>query len=755
MEVTHRLRRALRAALLTLSYLALALLLCMTGALVLFLSRPEILINTENLARFTPQIHGLLDPVVKLRWEQPSLSLSDLSFTQKKLTLKAQRLCFHSEPTQGCAENFSITAVVDFASWPPKLHKIPEFHAQNGVLTIASQPTASGGKASSPGTTPATNVDWLSDLTWGEVDLTFTQITIPELGFKASASLKHRPEKPAEIRVKSDDFELSSLLDISPLNTTHPLLNFKVTLTGSVSSRLLGLSPHLDRLSTQNCKLALAPSLPPLLPDFEARNLPGTWLRVDCPVSTSTIKTKIRNFPALGFQKSARLHLRADLHFRESDGPLPDFSKNTRAYLQAELLPFSVTSKHPENPGALAHSHGSVSAEIDGIPTQGASQWKGTAHTELSVELESFERLVTLLENSNAEIPAPFRVLRGKINATLQSDTRLGETPIFPVKLEADLRSETQKAKILATARLTPDSLDADVLLKELTLQLPRLRLEENVQYLSDDRFENPTQRAQRDTVATARTSLKKSQDTKFKYRVRIRTPPDHPATLLTNLSSKGGGSPGNLPVPVSLDLAITDDQPTQGSLKIAAFPIEIFKRRARVERMNITFEKEPTIDGSLKVEYADYTLRVLLLNELDRPTVKLISDPPLPEDELYSVLLFGVPPEDLDEEQGESVGGVQAAIADRAINLASLYLLASTPIQSVGYDAHLGVFTAKLKLGPGTSLNLASATRETAAKVGIRKRLGRYWTIVTELHGSRLEEGSNVTTFLEWRHRY
>jgi hypothetical protein len=81
-----------------------------------------------------------------------------------------------------------------------------------------------------------------------------------------------------------------------------------------------------------------------------------------------------------------------------------------------------------------------------------------------------------------------------------------------------------------------------------------------------------------------------------------------------------------------------------------------------------------------------------------------------------------------------------------------SLYALASTPVQSVSYDPTTRVVSAKVRLGEGVSLNVGKGRDVTT--VGIRKRLGGFWTITTDV--TRSTDGANIASaYLEWRHRY
>ena len=108
----------------------------------------------------------------------------------------------------------------------------------------------------------------------------------------------------------------------------------------------------------------------------------------------------------------------------------------------------------------------------------------------------------------------------------------------------------------------------------------------------------------------------------------------------------------------------------------------------------------------------------------------------------------------ELDDDQMKSADSMRAAAADGALSLASLYLLAATPVQSVGYDPQAKAFTAKVAIGAGTSLNVGSDF-EDYQKVGVRKRLGRSWAVETFVERRADADESSATALLEWSKRY
>jgi hypothetical protein len=177
-------------------------------------------------------------------------------------------------------------------------------------------------------------------------------------------------------------------------------------------------------------------------------------------------------------------------------------------------------------------------------------------------------------------------------------------------------------------------------------------------------------------------------------------------------------------------------------------------RRDAQVEQFR--FELNPhrpdvPIQGKVKFFTADYRVDLRVSGSLEEPEIHLESEPAVPEEQLWSVLLFGRTFDDLDSWETESVGDTRAAVADRALSLAALYLLTATPVEGMTYDPSSGAVGLRLKLGQGASLRLGT-NAEQRAVWGLRKRVGRSWTLIVGVGEDRPGVGQAL---LEWSRRY
>jgi hypothetical protein len=462
----------------------------------------------------------------------------------------------------------------------------------------------------------------------------------------------------------------------------------------------------------------------------------GGDLTVDCPV-VLTFPSNLRLRAHVNESDPTQIHLALQTQLHAKAWP-PSVTTPVQGKAELNLKPFQFP---------FLSGKGDFKANIDGIPSEYPKGLKVDSDLNFDLAVSHFEGLVKRLVHTPWPVPAPFHVMKGNIafNVHGKSDASQGQ---FPLSLTTRLHSEHQSfdldgkgALTLAKLRPAPEAhLDFKLLLSRVMLELPRLDLGAPPPMVPDARFVRPRkpkpEKASQPALA-------------FTYDVQVKTPADQPLRLLSNLVRTA--------VPIQLDLALSSENAPQGSVQVRNFPVQFFRRDATFEHFNIAL-KQPTneskIDGAIKVAYTDYTITILIMSTLGKPIVKLVSDPPLPEDKLMATLLFGRPMEELDSDQAQSVGNSRAAIADGALGLASMYALASTPVESVDYNPKTKLVTAKVKLAEGTSLNVGS-NGATLGEVGIRKRLTSKIAITTEVTRNADNQSNAISAFLEWASRY
>lgn len=502
-------------------------------------------------------------------------------------------------------------------------------------------------------------------------------------------------------------------------------------LTGRLSGDASGWVDQLPQVSFKDCDFSVKQRI-----QGQRKELPiGGAMTLNCPL---VVQIPLPPDQRKRFQLPTEVGLvvKADL---QSDSFIPSGDSHFTGGVEVRAKPVLTP---------LARGEGHLMATVDLVPSEPVESWNISADVRFDLAIDRFQKFAYLMNETTWVVPAPLHVLHGsaKFRLTGKADLISGH---FPFTLVTRLGSAGQSLELDGTGKAEfkrkkgdfSAFLDLDMLLTQVKLELPRLDWAAPPPLFPDGRFQKVSQRA----------AIKKAAQSAapFKYRLFVHTPKDQPIQILSNLSKAA--------IPIHLNIVQTDSQPLRGEVSVGEFPVEFFRRKAQMKKFVLKFKdplKESSIDGSVGVVYADYTIHIRLLNTLDKPIVHFTSDPPLQEDQLVAVLLFGQPMSSLDSGEGESVGNTNSAIKDGALGLFSLYALASTPVQSVGYDPTTGTVSAKVKLAQGTSLNLGKGVDNNSSTVGVRKRLGGPWTVSTGV--SRMSDGSNIASaYLEWRKRY
>jgi hypothetical protein len=416
----------------------------------------------------------------------------------------------------------------------------------------------------------------------------------------------------------------------------------------------------------------------------------------------------------------------------------PDFSKPMSGDVSIGIDPILMGEIQTE---------GRLDVRFSGIPSKGFSGVTTHSKVNVAFHLQKFSTVAKLLKNTPYAIPAPIHTLDGSISVRLYGELNSGEANVsIPIEATTRLRS--------GEGSLQTD-LDGAVLLKLSSTTPPKIK-EINVRahwVLLDVRLSLPDiqpaamPKLTRDKRIIVGTPKKEAKDSiPIRFDLAVETPKESPVRILTNLSPR--------PVPIDLNLRIQDT--LSGQIHTADVLVELFRRKAVIKEFTIDFAEkipESPIHGKVEITHGGYLIRIAMIGTLEKPTITMESDPPLSQSDIISVLLFGEPMDDTDVGQSASAGGMSSAITDRALALSSLYLLASTPIERIGYDPETKKVTAKLRLGSKTSLLLGTESGEY--QVGLRRRLGAGFFITTNLYSQQSDDSALGAAFLEWHKRF
>ena len=406
--------------------------------------------------------------------------------------------------------------------------------------------------------------------------------------------------------------------------------------------------------------------------------------------------------------------------------------------------------------------------------------------------IDKLQRVVRLFRRTPFEVPAPLNVLDGKVNVSAAVDvTDQGGSVKYQTATALDsqfqavylrLQGDTNLRQVAGS--LVPAT-QIDLAIDRLYLSAPRFDLRIPPQFIPDSRFGPIDRAAMQDPPKLEKAKKSEPMDLKF----RIRTTAPKSIQIATNLTKaaipisldvtydekSGIVYPEDLPPPPSRGPASINKEISRpgsganlrtankapkapavtGWVSVGQVPIELFRREATVQevRVDLTPSGTQRLNGLVQLNYLDYDINVLLLGTTAQPTVKLTSDPPLADQDIMGVLLFGRGPNELDDDQRDSAANARAAFANATLGLSSLYLLASTPIESVGYDAERDLVTAKVGLGGGASVELGGNAEASA--VGFRKRLTREFVFRSDVETIGSSGKRTISALIEWVKRF
>lgn len=361
------------------------------------------------------------------------------------------------------------------------------------------------------------------------------------------------------------------------------------------------------------------------------------------------------------------------------------------------------------------------------------------------LKIPLFQNWVLLLDKSAWAMPAPLNVLKGQISfeASAQPAEILDRVFQIQTVLKTEMTSQRQILKTQSNINLDVDiqkpfvALNGEVLLQQVHLELPYIGLEAVPQFKPDSRF-----------VKGAKTVAVETKKPVFEITdLKIRTE-QNPILLHTRLLPN--------PIPVNLKYQIQKPMQMSGAVSIGKMDFEVFKKKAVLQRFNLTKFADSSVqdlDGLITHSTSEVNIQILVVGTTEKPRIEFLSDPPLSRQQIISILLFNKSLQQLADDEKSTAGQLDQALLSEAFGLASLFLLSSTPIESVYFDPATQSYIARVKLDDQTSVSLGS-NFETAQQVTLRRRLGGPWSISTALQQSKNSEDI-ITTLIEWFQRF
>lgn len=372
---------------------------------------------------------------------------------------------------------------------------------------------------------------------------------------------------------------------------------------------------------------------------------------------------------------------------------------------------------------------------------------------ELKIEVKEFGDTAKILERTSWAIPAPFAVLRGPL-VFRSAPIRSTETHVeLPFTLTSNLHSPEQAVRTdtnilvtLSAKSLNPEKITIAVGLKEIRLRVPDYDPIAPVPaYARDSRIirEKPPTRKQAKTTAAV-----SDEKPPFPIELTIDAQPNS-IFLMNRFFSPAFAAQAQL----KMELQADSGSPTGNVTLSTPFFIEYLNRKIRVENMRLGLEPLVNFSAFVSMDRAGYKITAKITQSRGKTQIKLGSVPPLEDNEIVSLLIYGMPKNSISTEQTRSVGSAQSAIESDALGVFSFWAFASTPIESVLYDPATQTYSAVIRLPGGIVASIGSSW-DNDRQVSLSKSLGRHWAVSTELvkDSEGIERGG---TLLRWRKSY
>jgi hypothetical protein len=320
-------------------------------------------------------------------------------------------------------------------------------------------------------------------------------------------------------------------------------------------------------------------------------------------------------------------------------------------------------------------------------------------------------------------LPAPFNVMNGSIITDIKisesenrSDVNVGTST------HVDLKSEKQALVFVLEAgtplnvkNFTTGVISIDMDFRSVLIQLPRLsKKAPPPQFIPDGRFKK---------------TLTQNEPPKKKTPMKIN---------LTSISDKAIHLKTNLLdeiLRLNFDLHLEDGKLQTGYLKILPLKTTVFKRPIRLEELLLNFvpNQEAVINAVIKFPLPEYLITLKLEGPVSKPRYAFQSKPPLPQSDIYAVLLFGRPMSDLDTDDKSAASKTNQLLSQGILSLSVLYFLSGSPVEYVGYDPNSKNATAQFGIGNKSSLRVGAGS-EGVNSTAVRRSLGKGWYLDTSV---------------------
>lgn len=762
-------------------YFAFGLVLLFGILFGVFAYKPGLLINSNNLRR----ILWLTSPMeASVHWQQLRLDAAAPRFLVHDYLLIGKDICINEPRLKGCLPTVSIKTRINYRRWPHIIESIGPILVHGDELTL-NLPTKEKEKESS--------IDWeklyqhASKVVWHPIVLKLNRLTVQG---------KKKPIELTNMRLAFNrkeegiwgingqlgsargfplrKFRIDGTVDLHP-NRQNFWQKLAATARGEATNgEKITVNASVKRISQQDDFSFNLHGLGTKKPGMLTIKSQGTWRHgiLDAIVSATALQphpqlarinaikctaqgrlpigAKERTFLDINCPLSAKHNISLPASVKMSEWPNAlsmmvkatiDFphgrNRNLSADVSIKTLPISSPFVKLTADTAAHISRSGRGKEFE------LAKWD----VNLNAKILRFSKLVKALENSPWAIPAPIRSFQGEVGCKARGGFNVQKKMLnIPIQCNTDLISTRQEflSKGSGIFRLQKHpagwqpKLDANIQIQRGQLEVPEIDWRRSLPQLFTDK-----------RITQEAASTPASIRPKFQYTIVLNTTKGSPIKLLSNLAHD--------PVPMELkEMQFSSRAPLTGKIIFHQFRLQPLKQLASLKQFVITYPgsgNPALLDGLFDIYNVDYTIKLAVVGTMAKPHIEIFSDPPRPQTELLSAVIFGDATE-LDSDQMRSVEEARAAIADGAISLISMYYLAATPIDSIGYNPYTGIVRAKIRLSGRTSLTIGSDLRNQQT-IGLRRRLSPNWSLETTVQHNTESDEQSERAMLRWAKRY
>lgn len=725
-------------------------------AVLILLSWPEILINKTNIL-WVLQREEISN---ELSWDSFEVDVTNRGILKKEIRLQAQNLCGSINEDifdlSYCLSEADINIQVGTAQWPfvktPKLSKLvfefikihswPKEAQEEDVQEESPIKIVNTWKSlwklpipklklsvqriEFPGAQPVQNLSLDLQTTKNEMKLSL-------LGVHISANKR-------EVEIQLEDWKPTEHITLEAVKKLKDLNIKKLNIK-------LGLSDdHLDLrtlLEVSSLNLNLRGQIPGIIHTkqfTESSTVHGLLSQVKLNLNIKDIKTLIDALPKGAIPEEHASTINQIGGSLESELKFESVGSNLKMDLQISSI--------------LKQNDKSLSLQVQSTPLL-TWQWpletnvlfkKVMIGTKAQVELASIKKhLSPEWKKSFDQLPSPLNNFNGPVTAHYEAKAGEKENDVeFNVKTVIKLKNGDQKLFIEINPLVLFDTLNmgikkTDVLLHftDVRLKLPHINLSQAIPQVGPD-SRISFQQAPTPSLPPQEVPKENQQG---QLDLKLTTPHDRPIRLSTNLLSSD--------IYIDLNLEILDGLP-KGNVTIRPLETTLFKREIQLKKTVITLSPNysPILETEVHFPLPNYLIILKIDGPVDEPRPLLSSRPPLPEDDIISVLLFGQPLSNLPEnEQAGAANKTSQILSQGLLSLSVLYFLSDTPIQSIGVDPETQKVSAQIGLDDKSSLQL-STQEDGTQTVGIRRSIGKGWFIDTSVQKSTLDDESEQKNY-------